>query len=221
MIRTRGIMSKIFSTDGAVSKTSDKLVGILFTGLLWIVCSLPLITIGASTTAAYYTMVKTVRKSTGYTSREFFRAFRLNFKDATVISLIYILVAAVLFIDITAFSPNTDEFSNILILVLYMVAFLAAGSFLFIFPFLSRFKFNKKELFRFSMLAMFRHLPTAIANLIMLFVTIIGIYLMPWGIFCFPGFFMFALTFLMERVMKFYMPKPVEGTEEAEKWYYK
>lgn len=39
--------------------------------VLWIVCSIPLITIGTSTSALYYAVVKSIRKGFGYPVREF------------------------------------------------------------------------------------------------------------------------------------------------------
>ena len=37
------------------------LIDIVWLGLLWLACSLPLITLGAASTALYYSMVKCVR----------------------------------------------------------------------------------------------------------------------------------------------------------------
>ncbi len=50
--------------------------------------------------------------------------------------------------------------------------------------------------------------------------TLFGMYMMPWAFFILPGVFMFIVTFLMERVLLKYMPKPEEGSEEAERWYF-
>ena len=53
----------IFGMDGKLYKFLDKFWHMVWIGVLWIVCSLPIITIGASSAAAYYAMVKSVRKS--------------------------------------------------------------------------------------------------------------------------------------------------------------
>ena len=56
--------------------------------LLWFVCSIPIITIGASTTALYYASLKLVRDEDSHVGAQFFRSFRENFRQATVIWLI-------------------------------------------------------------------------------------------------------------------------------------
>jgi len=54
--------------------------------LLWCICSIPIFTIGASTTAVYYVTLKLVRDEEDGTFRSFFKSFKENFKQATAIS---------------------------------------------------------------------------------------------------------------------------------------
>lgn len=72
----------MFKSDGIFSRFMNCLFDILYVGILWIVCSLPVLTAGASTTAAYYAMAKCVRYKTGYIGREFFKSFRENLKQS-------------------------------------------------------------------------------------------------------------------------------------------
>ena len=58
--------------------------------LLWIVCSLPVITAGASITALYSVMFKIIKKEEGYIIKSFLKAFRQNFKQSTIIWLLLI-----------------------------------------------------------------------------------------------------------------------------------
>ena len=60
--------------------------------LLWIVCSLPVITAGASTTALYYCTLKLHKDGDIRVFHDFFKSFKQNFKQST---LIWILMAAV------------------------------------------------------------------------------------------------------------------------------
>ncbi len=69
--------------------------------VLWFVCCLPIVTIGASTTALYYTSFKIAKDEGSFITTMFFRSFRQNFKQATVIWLI--MLAAGLFIGADAF----------------------------------------------------------------------------------------------------------------------
>ena len=68
----------IFGFDGSFTNICDKIFDVMALGFLWILCSIPIVTIGASTSALYYAMVKCVKNGNGYIAREFFRSFRLN-----------------------------------------------------------------------------------------------------------------------------------------------
>ena len=77
-----------------------KVVDIVWLSLLWLLCCLPVVTIGASSTALYYTVHKTIRGSRGYTTRTFFTALKDNFKQATLSYLVWLLVMIVLVADL-------------------------------------------------------------------------------------------------------------------------
>lgn len=87
---------KFFSYESKFSQLLLKLCYACYLNLLWFVCSIPIFTIGASTTALYYSCLKVVRDEESHVAATFFRAFRQNFKQATVLWLI--LLAAGLFL---------------------------------------------------------------------------------------------------------------------------
>ena len=65
----------IFGFDGSFINFCDKLFDVMALGFLWILCSLPIITIGASSTALYYAMVKCIKKETDILLKSFFALF--------------------------------------------------------------------------------------------------------------------------------------------------
>lgn len=65
----------IWGFDGSFMSFCDKLFDVMILGFLWILCSLPLITVGASCTALYYAIVKCIKNHEGYVSRAFFIPF--------------------------------------------------------------------------------------------------------------------------------------------------
>ena len=79
---------KFFSYESKFSQLLLKLCYACYLNLLWFVCSLPIVTIGASTTALYYCCLKIVRDEDNHVGAMFFRSFRENFKQATVLWLI-------------------------------------------------------------------------------------------------------------------------------------
>ena len=79
---------KFFSYESKFSQLLLKLCYACYLNLLWFLCSIPLFTIGASTTALYYASLKIVRDEDNRVGALFFRSFRENFRQATVIWLI-------------------------------------------------------------------------------------------------------------------------------------
>ena len=79
---------KFFSYESKFSQLLLKLCYSCYLNLLWFVCSIPIFTIGASTTALYYASLKLVRGVENHIGRQFFHSFKENFKQATVLWLI-------------------------------------------------------------------------------------------------------------------------------------
>ena len=90
---------KFFSYESKFSQILLKLCWSCYLNLLWFVCSLPIVTIGASTTALYYASLKLVREEDSSLTRQFFRSFRENSKQATVLWLILLGVGLFLGAD--------------------------------------------------------------------------------------------------------------------------
>ena len=64
-----------------------RILDVLTVNILWLLCSLPIITIGASTCAAFYVTQKMVDDEEGYVSRQFFKGFKDNLKQGTIMWL--------------------------------------------------------------------------------------------------------------------------------------
>lgn len=77
----------LFSYDSAFSRFLYFVADVVTLHILWILYSLPLITIGASTTALYYSCMKRIRTGEGYVSQNFRKAFRQNFRQSTILWL--------------------------------------------------------------------------------------------------------------------------------------
>ena len=90
-------MSKLF--DNVVIDGISKIADVALIGFFFLICSVPVFTIGASATALYYATNKCIYKGRGYTT-EFFRSFKDNFKQATISWLIFLVLFAVLGGDI-------------------------------------------------------------------------------------------------------------------------
>ena len=85
-------MQGLFGIDTPFYRFMLKFVQLMYLTFLWLVCSIPVITIGASTTALYYVCFKLAKDEESYLTRQFFNAFKVNFKQATCIwSIVFII----------------------------------------------------------------------------------------------------------------------------------
>lgn len=90
---------KFFSYDSPFGQFLMKLCYGCYLNLLWFVCCIPIVTVGASTTALYYTSLKIVRGEDRFLAKKFFRSFRENFRQSTVLWLIMLAVGLFLGAD--------------------------------------------------------------------------------------------------------------------------
>ncbi len=81
-------MEKLFGYDNPVWRAMGKVADFFFLTLLWAMFSLPVFTIGASTTALYYVSLKLAENKEGYLFRSFWKAFKENFIQSTVLWII-------------------------------------------------------------------------------------------------------------------------------------
>ena len=78
---------------------------LLILNLMWLLCSLPILTVGPATCALFSVTLKIAKDEPVQTLREFFSAFRSNFKQAFVLGIIGLFGAAVVYADVVyAFS---------------------------------------------------------------------------------------------------------------------
>ena len=61
---------------------------LMILNFLWLLCSLPLITLGPATCGLYRVALKLARKEAVYPVKDFFRAFRDGLKQGTVLGLL-------------------------------------------------------------------------------------------------------------------------------------
>ena len=80
-----------FSYESKFSQMMIKLSYSCWLNLLWLICSIPVFTLGAATTALYDVSLKIVRDEETSITRQFFRSFRRNFRQSTVLWLILLV----------------------------------------------------------------------------------------------------------------------------------
>ena len=81
-------MAKLFDYNNPVWRFMGKLADLFFLTIVWAICSIPIATIGVTTSALYYVVLKMVKNHEEYIIRTFFRYMRDNFISSTVIWIV-------------------------------------------------------------------------------------------------------------------------------------
>ena len=124
-----------------------RVADVFFLTVMWAVCSLPVVTAGASTTALYYVSLKMAKNREGYLWKSFFRAFKDNFAQSTVVWLVMLAMGAFLGMDLYFFyhlDAKTAVFAFWLFLVFTVLYFFVA---VLVFPLEARLDTNVGNLF--------------------------------------------------------------------------
>ena len=160
-------MAALFSADSALMRGLTVVADVMILNFLFIVTSIPIVTLGASLTALNFTAMRIATGECGSVSADYFRSFRLNFRQGTVIGLILAALIAVLaawYIVITTFDlGNIAELA--LLAIWYLLAFNFAIMTLFVFPYLANFEGRTREVFRNARLMSWRHPLVSLAAL--------------------------------------------------------
>lgn len=96
-------MKNIFNLDNPVYEFFNKLVYVMIFNFLWVITSIPVITIGASNTALYTVMMRLTAEKPHGLFRLYFQSFKEHFKQATAIWLISIPLTLICIVDIYFF----------------------------------------------------------------------------------------------------------------------
>ena len=135
------MLSGFFNYDNPVWRFIGKFGDLIILNVLWFVCSIPIFTIGASTTAVYYVTLKLARNDDGYTIRSFFKSFKENFKQATIIWLIMLAVGLILGFDMLFFTRGgfnmSQQFKTVMVTIFLAMSIIYLAIITYIFPLLS------------------------------------------------------------------------------------
>lgn len=208
---------------------------LIILSILWIVCSLPIITIGSATTALYYSTVKAVRRNVGYPYAEFLKSFKKNLLKGSILTIGIILVVAIALLGREYISGNagavkaTVSFTDYLIpansgegILLYIaydgLILVTAMITMYIFPVLSRFEMRIFDLIKlaFVMAIRFIHITAVLLICFMLMALMLYRILPIWVLIILPGGYAYGMSFLIEKAMKKYIKVTEDNKDE---WY--
>ncbi len=159
---------KFFNYDSPIMQFLSRVTDIIILNILFIVCSLPVITVGASATALYSVTLKMVKNEESYIFSSFFSAFKNNFKHSTVSWLILLGTGIIIWVDYHVLSVSDGSLARIISAALIPVCVFLVLIALYIFPFIARFENTIRNSWKNAFLISIAQLPYTVLLLLIL-----------------------------------------------------
>lgn len=133
-------MRKFFSDSNPVIRGLTKLADLMWLNALFIITSLPLFTIGVAAAALYYESMRVVQGEEAYITRDFFRAFKDNFKYATIVWIVSAFLLLLFGYTFYVLGKSDLSYAHIAMGILGIPIILICFMLLYVFPIMSRFE---------------------------------------------------------------------------------
>lgn len=195
-------MNKLFNNRKLV-----RLADFLYLSVLWAVFSLPVITIGASTSALYYTIYYSVKIEEGYIFSEYWKAFKRTFKKATLNWILFLITASAFYLDSVIILQKTNGSLIGIVGQMFFLLLIPLECFLIIYiiPYISRFNSPLKLVWKNSAILAFANLFDTVTMFILLIISIMIIWLIPITVVILPAFVTYIISNKMEKIFAKYI----------------
>lgn len=194
----------LLNEDNVIHIFFNKVGDIIIANLLFILCSIPLVTIGPSLTALYHCMLRTVKGNNNGTTKLFFQAFKKNFVQSLIAWLLILAAGFILITNILFLMDKNSAAAQILLYCSCAALAMLLIFFLYIFPVIAAFANHLRTLSRNAFLLAFIHFPTTLAmaviSILPMYMTYQDLKLLPLYACCW-FFFGFGLTAFLNSCM--------------------
>ena len=198
-------MGRFFNVDNPIWRFIGNLADVFVVSLLWIVCSLPVITIGASTTAMYYVTLKLASGQEGYTVRSFFKSFRENFRQGTMIWIGSAAVGAVLYLDVMWCPTSGTSLGRAMIITAVILCVIYVLFMFMIFPLLARCENTVSALVRMAFALCIRNAVLLFSAVVITAAVFYAALFYVWILIIIaPGLSAFLNSFIINRIFEKY-----------------
>lgn len=211
-------MNKLFDLDSPIMRALSRIGDLMILNIMVIFCCVPIITAGAAFTGMHYVLLKIARGEEGYLVRGYFKSFKQNFRQATIIWLIMIAVFTLIIMDLIILSNNVMDSSRIYTILILAILIILLIISVYVFPILARFENPIKNTFRNAFFMSFLNLPKSILMLVLPVLPMVVAYFWPYS-FIFVILFgisapAYASAYLYSGIFKKYEPKPQEPVSD-------
>ncbi len=202
-------LGKLFNPDSKLSILLNRVADFIILGFLWLACCLPVFTVGAATTALYYTSLKLLAGEESYFTRDFFHSFKMNFKQATLLWIAAVGVGVFLAFDIALCRNMGNAVATVAVIGFACIYVLTM---LYIFPYLSKFYCTFAQAIKAALFMSFRHIGQSILLLVINGFLVATAWYNPFLIILLPAVSTYLNSLIFKGIFKKYIPAKPEET---------
>ncbi len=193
-----------------------KIANMILVSLMWILFCIPVFTAGASTTALYYTVQKNIKNNRGDSWSCFWQSFKANFKQSVLITLIFIVIAAILLTDISILNTLTEmgKTAGYARIFFYVVLGVVCVYAFWVFAYIARFKSTIKDTLKNAMALAVMHFPVTIVVAAIGAFSIFLIWLVHVAVVIMPAASVVMMSIFTEKVFRLYMTESDKRDED-------
>ncbi len=198
-------MSKLFAYDNPIWVFMGKVADVMILSFFWFIFSLPIITIGASTSALFYTTLKLVENREGYLFKTFLKGFKESFGQSTVIWIMLGIIGGIISYSLYQYQRIGSQMALTLTWSLIVIAFIYLLFFSVIFALVARLSTGIPNLFMMTFMVCMKHFSWVLFMAVALVCMIAAAVFVFWPLLIItPG----AVAYLNSAILvKFVFPK--------------
>ncbi|MFB3160157.1 DUF624 domain-containing protein [Neobacillus sp. 179-J 1A1 HS] len=170
-------MTDIFGIDGRFFRFVTKVSNLILLNILWIIFSIPIITVGAATSAVYYVTIKMVKNEEGYIIKSFCSAFRENLKQGIILELVLLTSGVILVGDIRYFLFMSNTVGYIFAAIFSIGLTIYVLALIYVFPLVAKYNNTLSGTLKNAVIMSFKHLPSSISLAVLLIIMLYGFYI--------------------------------------------
>ena len=203
---------RFFNPDNWLWRGFGRLADFFILSILWLVCSIPLVTIGASSIALYDTVAHCFRYSEGGMVSRFFGTFKRELRRGILLTVVWAVVGYLFNVSYQIMTQLGDgsSFWSVLSLVYFVILLIPVGMACWAIGLQSRFTYSFKELHKNAAMMTLGYLPRTIA-VVLIFVVFYNLLInMPFLVMFLPAIMVNLQSMFLEPVFRKYMPEEEE-----------
>ena len=212
-------MGGLFNIESPLMKALGRVADLLILNFLVVLLCIPVITAGAAFSAMHYVLLKMVRGEEGYIVKSFFRAFKENFRQATILWLIVLLFVVIFILDFVILRYSGITFPRILVYSLLFLMLVGAMLVIYIFALQSHFVNTVRGTLKNAALIMIANLPRSVIMLILTLMPVLLLYIttsvMPFVLLLGISIPAYGCAFIYSPIFKKFEGKEETGEDQS------